>query len=385
MSLSLLTYPANTVSVTNEMLFVLSETVKANDPVNYPNYRYVCDVYVTGNLVARLKVNPDPVNYLGVFDVSKVLRNYVPAYSFYADYSVLHYSYDQRLEYQLKFGEEYNETIYLDLLTDSEREAFRTYVKGAYTSTEVMNIGTKYLLSNAPGEIQGNKDIKFNYFNFISNATGTIEWGIKDEGGSTIDSGSDTYMTAYNISQYNFSFKKLSTGWPQNDINDAAYMIILFDAVELLRINYKCSKYTPVLLAWLNQYGVYETYSFDLVSKKSVEIERKEYRSLHYNIDASGVVTYDTNGVLIGSNKTYGAKTKETMSIQSNLLSAGEYTWLADLVSSSQVFVYIDELSLFAPCKITDNNYEYRNYQNSRLTNLQLRIEFSKEYNSQFL
>ena len=63
MALTLESYPTDLSSVSSECLFVVSST-EALDPVTYPNYKFVCDVYVASTLVARLKAFPDPTNSL---------------------------------------------------------------------------------------------------------------------------------------------------------------------------------------------------------------------------------------------------------------------------------------------------------------------------------
>ncbi len=69
MALEIKTQAGNSSSVSNEMLFVVYEGVKAIDPVTYPDYAYICDVYVDSEFKARLISRPMPDNNMGVFDV----------------------------------------------------------------------------------------------------------------------------------------------------------------------------------------------------------------------------------------------------------------------------------------------------------------------------
>lgn len=88
---------------------------------------------------------------------------------------------------------------------------------------------------------------------------------------------------------------------------------------------------------------------------------------------------------MYGSKKGYNSLIKTSLSLTSHLLTDAEYVWLADLLSSPDVYMYNETLERFVPVTIGDNNYEYRTYANSKLTPLQLVINFTDEYNSQFL
>ena len=186
----------------------------------------------------------------------------------------------------------------------------------------------------------------------------------------------------------NFGFQKLSAGLTPTQKESIKRLV--FDVDDGLTsitytIVYACTKYTPVVLAWLNPYGAYESQSFGLVSKKQNQVSRKEFAQLPYQVNASGVVGYDSNGVMYGSKKGYASNVKVSLSLTSHLLTDDEYTWLADMFNSPDVYFYSATLDRWVPCTIADSNYEYRTYKNSRLKPLQFTINFTDEYNSQYL
>ena len=88
MSIVLQTEAGNYSSLSNEMIFVAYEATKAPDDVTYPNYQYVCDVYVNSVLIGRLKTRPDPTYKKGIFDVSALLQSYATS-GLKANYSKL--------------------------------------------------------------------------------------------------------------------------------------------------------------------------------------------------------------------------------------------------------------------------------------------------------
>ena len=40
------------------------------------NFKFVCDIYISGTLVTRLKSFPQPTSTKGIFDVAAVIRDY---------------------------------------------------------------------------------------------------------------------------------------------------------------------------------------------------------------------------------------------------------------------------------------------------------------------
>ncbi len=362
---------SNTSSVNNEMLFTVYEATKANDPTTYPDYSYVCDVYVDGVFVERLIARPDPEYKRGIFDVSRALQPYC-TYGFKAANDIEDYT--ARVAYQLKFGEQYDGTLYINLTVDStDRYAFKTYAPRPYVSSAVIANG---LASNMPSVIttHGNP-VRSQVIPYFSNVSGVSDLTVtyKNKNGNTLNTAifDNSDYVANQIRQYNI----------ENSLNESAYALLT--GPFSLRINYECSKYDVYTLVWLNPYGAYESQTFGLVSKKMIELTKKDFTELPYRLNASGEVSYISNNVYYGGKKGYATNVKVRLSLTSHLLSAAEYTWLADLFISPEVYLF--DGSNYLPVTIGQSNYEYRNYSNSRLTPLQFEVEFGHIYNGQFL
>lgn len=394
MALTILTAPGNNSSVSNEMLFVIQEATKSIDPVTYPNYKYVLDIYVDGDLKARLRVPPDPTYSFGKFDVSVILRDYVPAYGLKANYANTTETYDINVAYTVKLGEEYGDTLYTNLVTDSERTAYKTYAPRPLLSTDIITAKQGLIFSNIPTgtgvSTTDHKANKWMILPYFSNVTGvTISYNFDDGNGNIIGAGgSFSYTTDLQILQLNLGFQKLAAGLTTAEKEQVARLVFDVDdglTTIIYTIVYACTKYTPVTLAWLNPYGGYESQSFGLVSKKTNQTMRKDFAQLPYQINASGEVSYDSNGVMYGSKRGYASMVKTILSLTSHLLTDAEYTWLADMFNSPDVYFYSPTLDRWVPCTIADSNYEYRTYMNSRLTPLQFTVQFSDDYNVQYL
>jgi hypothetical protein len=378
MAYSLKSYPDNTASLNNEMLFVVHESTKANDPVNYPDYSYVADVYVNSVLVERMIARPDPTYQMGIFDVSRALQPYV-TYGFNAGNNKV--SHSPKLDYQVKFGEQYNGTLYTNILTDSARSCLKTYATRPFTSSTVLTDGKA---SNAPATVRIHRSewLLFNYYRATTQKNYEI---VYSDGITDIGSGTLGVNVSGEITQYNFGldFQAIPAAAVSALIRDQ-------DANVVQDIEFLCSKHPIYTLVWLNPYGAYDSQTFAMTSKKVIELERRDYTPLNYRLDASGVISYGNNMVFYGGKKGYATMVKVKLQLTSHLLNDGEYTWLADLFASPEVYIYNDNTGLgqanyFIPVTITANNYEYRTYKNSRLTPLQFEVEFADQYNAQYL
>lgn len=364
----------NTSSVNNEMLFVTYEATKANDPVTYPDYSYVCDVYVNSTFVERLISRPDPTYKRGIFDVSKALQPYC-TYGFDASANVVDYT--SRIAYRLKFGEQYDGTLYTNLLVDgSDRYATKSYAVRPYTSTAVLSNGKA---SNMPSTIYQHRK-EWILLPCFSNVSGISDLNIDYYNAA----GSNYHNETVLMSDFDANdIRQVNLGTNRYSLTDAEFLSISGAGVTQ-RVNLLCEpKRTPYTLVWLNPFGAYDSQTFGKVSKKEIELSRKEFSQLNYRINASGEVSYQENNVYYGGKKGYYTAVKTRLNLTSHLLRDTEYTWLADLFISPEVYLLVG--TKFLPVTITQSNYDYRNYDNSRLTPLQFAVEYSLGYNSQLL
>lgn len=375
MALTIVNNPPDFCSVNSEVLFIVEEPTKTADPITYPNYKFILDVYTsTGTFLGRLKSQPHPTTKLGIFDISKILQSQashaLTVVSTYDDYS-------SRIQFYVKVGEEYNDTVYLNLITDSTRSVYKTYKRRPFYESNVL--ANNGLATNMPSTITvlQKPTLAYQLVPYFSNVSGVTDLTItyKNSDGSTLSTStvSNAGFQANYIRQYKIT----------NSNENTSYILLSgpFDR----RINVQCTKYPVRYLAWLNPYGAYDSLTFGLVSLKTTETEKKSFGRLPYEISDTGDINYGENNSLYGQKRTFAAKTKTRMKLTSHLLTDAEYTWLADLFSSTDVYMYDDTTGYWMPVQITSGTYEYRTYLNSRLKPLEFEVEFTDEYNSQFL
>jgi hypothetical protein len=395
MAITIQNAAGNNSSVNDELLFVAYEATKANDPVTYPDYTYVCDVYVDSEFVARLKARPDPTYKMGRFDVATILRSYV-SYGLKANIANYTEEYDAKIAYRLHFGEEYDFVLYPDVTVDgSDRTAFKSYAKRPFVNTNIVEDGT--IAGNYPTgsgtqvfAYRGDKWLTTNVYDssfsggvhnhvvtFYNNAGDVIATVNK-----TTTPAEDGKFLQMNIGAAGFVSRGEIT---QAQLDASDYYIVTWSD-QIMRVRLLCEqKYTPVTLAWLNPYGVYDMQSFGLVSMVSEELSRKDFAQLNFRLNASGEVSYDADGVFYGSKKGFATAVKITEKLTSHLLNDAEYTWLAEMFRSPDVYRYDTVQAKFFPVVITENNYDVRNFKNSRLKPLEFNIQYSDQFNAQYL
>jgi hypothetical protein len=227
MAIVINTTPGTLYSAHGDLLFVVYEATKANDPVTYPDYKYVADVYVGTTLVARLKKVPQPDNKRGVFNIGDVVRNYM-SLAFNPDAGVLVAQQlglnEFFLDVTVKFGEEYNFTTYLNLVVDSTRRYFNHYNGRVLGSLTALPPFLDKVVSNRPyaGPVSLSDNTSFlSYFpstadpfdvvitKYGTASTGTpatIEWGYFDSDPlATVGSATMQFSLAYPSGANSFS------------------------------------------------------------------------------------------------------------------------------------------------------------------------------------
>lgn len=136
-----------------------------------------------------------------------------------------------------------------------------------------------------------------------------------------------------------------------------------------------CGKYEPIRVAYLNKYGAYDFFNFDLINRTSFNIERKSYQK-EYN----GDVYINGSNVVKSINTTYYTKETQRWKLISDYLTDEQSIMIRDLYSSPIVFAYIvNDTSIipsWIPIKPLATSYELKTIVNDKLFNLELDAEY---------
>ena len=132
----------------------------------------------------------------------------------------------------------------------------------------------------------------------------------------------------------------------------------------------------------MNKFGGYESMLFNKVSKRYFDIERKTYKQLPYRVSASGISSVGAGITMYQQTTEYAGRVKERIRLNTDWVSDVDYQWLAQLVTSPQVWV--EDVGKFYPAIISSNNYEFKEHVVDGLINLMIEVEFSANFKTQF-
>jgi len=388
MALTIQYNPGTYFSTQGDLIFTVVDIVKASDPVTYPDYKYIADIYIGATLVARLKAVPRPDNKIGIFNIANIVRNYItvafnPANTYLAQTMGLA---EFNIEVTVKFGEEYGFTTYTNITVDSARMYFNFY-NGRLLGT-LTNLAA---YAGKPATVRPYTTPVYNlaahcYIPFFNTGTAslTVTATSYTAAGVSIATASVVTNPTADNTMYLFDvsptvLNAVTAGFT----NGAAYYIVAFGGNNYrFNISAECI-YETFTMHFLNRFGGFESRDFTKVSRKVLDIEKHDFGKLGYDMDSSGVITYkNANGVYNETRSVYSSQYKEKLTLNTDLLTDAEYTWMADLILSPMVFIEMS--GYFLPVTLSGNNYEFKKYINDDLTNLTINLEFGEQFNAQY-
>ena len=248
------------------------------------------------------------------------------------------------------------------------------------TSTESFNVGTVAATDN-----------RISY----------IKIGFKGDGISI----ADRFIASPQTNSQNRNDKRLFVGvYPANLTNTGNpipsgttnYNIQAFDdnsqaiskEYNIRLIDEDCKGYEGIRLAWLNKYGVFDYYTFNKKSTRTITSKRQNYNQHSGTWNST---SYFMNGSL-GGQRSFNVASKESININTDYITEEEGIYLEQLVMSTEVYLIHQNESNDAtglvnkyvePVLLTSNSIQRKTSANDRLINHSFTIEKSKNTNTQ--
>lgn len=361
----------------NDVIFSVYDNVRSNNQTTYPDFTYICDVYVDSVMVARLKAIPDPTYFAGVFNVSSILTCYTAdiVLTRPSGGAILGTTNNVRLAYQLKFGSEYGSTLTTNEIVDSSRYVYNSYDKDSWQNggSALYGASGKYL-TDRPQRISVDEDTLFSPIHYLLPSTGTVYGtaGTYNSLGNTIDSATFALIPVSGSPYKSFEINTTKEALlPDLDITNAVGSFISVSGTTYYT-DWLCNpKFESYTVAFINKYGVWDAKDFYKASSKNIEIDRKSIGLMHYTTGVSGSVSYQYTGV-----NNFNNKVSRKIKLRSDWISDAEYIWLEQLIVSPYILVYglISTQGLRA--KLTNTDYEPKQFVKDGLTILELEFEF---------
>jgi hypothetical protein len=376
--------PVTYASVHDDLIYTVYDP-HSTGPANYPDYKYIGDVYIGGVMVARIKRVQDPTTGIGIFNIGQIVRNYLSLQFNPTAGQLIAQQFGDgsfNVDVVMKFGEEYLYTSYYNLLADSSRKFYNNYNGRLVGVLSSLTAKVDKLASDAPLSRQTTLSSNYTFIPYFPITTGPVSVIITPNVGSGFTT-SFTPSHAFDLQLLNISPGALNAVHA-GTINASTTFYTVSIGSQVYYMKLICEPiYPSYTIHFLNKYSGFETKIFNKVSRETIAITKKDFGKLNYNVDGSGNVSYkNANGVYNESRSVYASQFVEKLALNSDFITDLEYVWLEQLVLSPMV--YIEDSGYFFPCQITDTNYELKQNRNDDLTNLTINIEYGRTNNAQF-
>ena len=375
------TTPAAYSSVNDSLVYVAYDA-HAADPVTYPNYKYVAEIWINGTQVFTGKYFPNPTTNRGIMDFGSVVREYItndftPTASVInaLDFAEGKFS----LSVVIKMREEYSGSVGSVILTDSTRVFFNHY-NGRINNFTLLGNYNDDIVSDRSYTIELTYNTANYFIPYFSESSST--YNVVISGGTSTRTKTITPSAANSLQMLNISPQAINAEYPGNfTTSTTSYSVQV--AGKTYVVNIVCEGlYTNYHVHFMNKYGGYETMLFNKVSRKSYAVERKTYQQLPYRVSSSGVVSVKTGNVMYQQKTDFAGRFTEKMKLNTDWLSDTDYQWLAQLVTSPNV--YVEDSGTIYPVSISSTNYEFKQHIVDGLINLMIEVDFATSYKTQF-
>ena len=164
---------------------------------------------------------------------------------------------------------------------------------------------------------------------------------------------------------------------------------------DKITINISCPNtkgFEPIRLTWLNQWGTWDYYTFNMKSAKTISTKGSTYQQLEGTWNES-VYRADS---FKGGKKAFRVNATEKIKMNTDFVNESESEWFEDLINSPEVYIlegYIaDEATLFpfsalnryvTPVRLTTSSYTKKTIANDRLMQYTFEVEKTKTLRTQ--
>lgn len=381
MAITIINNPSGEPSVQDDLWHIA-----ASDNSGTPDMRYVFDVWANGQQLIRVKQYPDPVTGQAYFNAGPIVRNGFSYEWFVPVNSDTHVYLTQPSDsgeisnlYQVRVGEDVSGVTTTNMASGEVRAynwvapPFKRRVSDSsikmnkfYSnrpSGAKITLGQKLLIPFKTSNTV-NLDLKletYNHANALINSYADAGF-YENNGYVQLDIGRDAMNNRFGSEYIHEEVK---------------YYDVFFDDFGKFRVHHVCNpKYTPVNLYFINAWGMFDTATFGLVSRLTKDVERKSFTEKDFRQGQAAVTYFDSRNVYHESKVNYLNKSDHSLRLTMDAPTDAEYEWLAELISSPQV--YMEKDGYYYPVTIKNTNYEYSKYVNNNLRPFEVDLEINQ-------
>ena len=397
MAITFISQPTQWDPICNPTIFVFE-----SDNTGQANFSFVIEVYFNAGLISTHQVFPEDGDS-GKFDLSSIGRAIIT--NNFPDpllldqelmgspqtFLLLVYErYGTPAEVQVASAEASNG---IEFLNAAFRQEF--WLSWNYQDYDIEQAsGTRLFLTEFPRDkrdLVGYYDYK--YLSII-NSTGTLVYGqavLYDINNSVIAS-ADFIKDNYTIPLVQVGPESLVIGTTLvvgNFTNCYYYTIEIYQNAaptkdsELYKIYYdqSCSNYPRYRLHWLNKFGAWDSFTFNLLSEHSTDIEATRYNRRTGRWQA-GDYEYSLSD---GNRMTVNKSMSDKLLLNSDWIHEDIQQWLVrDLYESPRVYIQKDfGSSVLEPVNVTNANYTLKQRRKAGLIQEAVQIDRTYTYQTQ--
>ena len=146
--------------------------------------------------------------------------------------------------------------------------------------------------------------------------------------------------------------------------------------------------YEPIRLTWLNQWGVWDYYTFKMKSTKTISTKGSTYEQLAGTWNES---IYSPSGFR-GGKKAFRVNATEKIKMNTDFVNEAEATWFEELINSPEVYILdgfqtdptTPLLSTYVtPARLTTSSFTKKTVANDKLIQYEFEVEKSKTLRTQ--
>lgn len=390
MAITIQSTPEAYPSMHDDLWFVVSSNNTAQ-----VNFKYVYDVYINNTLIVRIKSFADPSSGKGLFNAANVVRNYWASY-FKPATAASVWAYtgnDIYVPYEIRFGEEYNGTLFTNLASGTYRafnfynplfrnpstSYFQPFVSKFLTNRDKSTIQcgiTERLFVGWMNQAASTTNLTFTVQKYLpggaadgspvtSNAQSTSSFVLLDASPAAINATLNSNLITATTYQYGF---KINYGGTSSDE---------------LKVMVACtSRFEPVSLHFLNQLGGYDTFGFRAVNRQTNAFERKQFERANWQLNNNAMQQYDAFNRMYEGSNVYAVNQSVSFRLQSDYLNEQDYTWLNELIGSPEV--YLSNGGYYYPVAIKTANWDEKIRNADKMFNMNLEVDYGRKLNSQY-
>jgi len=143
-------------------------------------------------------------------------------------------------------------------------------------------------------------------------------------------------------------------------------------------LDFECKRYPIRRLHWLNKFGVWDPFSFEMDSVESAEVTAQDYE----RNKGAWIESTHTYPIYQGQKVTASKQSSAQMLLNSDWIAPEVQQWLvASLCESPKV--YLETENGFEPVKVTNTSYQLKTRKRNGLMQEQITLERTYTYQSQ--